>query len=107
MVHRLLELQPRQPTPMQLGPSRPPVVTTLPQQEAGKLLACSAQCVHRVEPGAHHDAITAPLVIDRAMPCWWWSGFIEEDQPRRIEARSLGLPGGARFGDVAGVHDFF
>jgi len=42
-MHRLLELQPRQPTPMQLGPSRPPVVKTLPQQEAGKLLACSAQ----------------------------------------------------------------
>ena len=40
------------------------------------------------------------------------AGFIEEDQPRRIEVRLLRLPGGARFGDVrplllAGVHDFF
>ena len=40
------------------------------------------------------------------------AGFIEKDQPRRIEAWLLRLPGGARFGDIrplllAGVHDFF
>ena len=38
--------------------------------------------------------------------------FVEEDQPGRVEAGLLRLPGGARGGDVrplllAGVHDFF
>src|SRR5260370_18766366 len=40
------------------------------------------------------------------------AGFIEKDQPRRIESGLRRLPGGARFGDIrplllAGVHDFF
>jgi hypothetical protein len=48
--------QPRQSTPMQLGPSRPPLMAALPQQEVQKLLACSAQCKYRVAPGAHQIA---------------------------------------------------
>ena len=40
------------------------------------------------------------------------AGFIEEDQPGRVEIGLRGNPGGARRGDVrplllAGVHDFF
>jgi hypothetical protein len=56
VMHRLLELEPRQPTAMQLGPCRPPVMAALPQQEARQLLACPTQRMHRVETGAHQVA---------------------------------------------------
>ena len=55
-MHRLLELETRQPTAMQLGPCRPPVMAALPQQEARQLLACPTQRMHRVETGAHQVA---------------------------------------------------
>jgi hypothetical protein len=41
---------------MQLGPSRPPVMAPLAQQEARELLARPAQCMHRIETGAHQIA---------------------------------------------------
>ena len=44
MMHRLLELEPREPAAMQLGPSRPPVVAALAQQKPRELLARAAQC---------------------------------------------------------------
>src|SRR5467141_3794805 len=56
MMHRLRELEPRQPTAMQLGPSRPPIMAALPQQEPRELLARPAQRMHRVETGAHQIA---------------------------------------------------
>ena len=56
MMHRLLELEPRQPAAMQLGPSRPPVMAALPQQEPRELLACPAQRMHRIETRAHQIA---------------------------------------------------
>ena len=56
VMHRLLELETRQPTAMQLGPCRPPVMAALPQQEARQLLACPTQRMHRVETGAHQVA---------------------------------------------------
>jgi hypothetical protein len=55
-MHRLFELQTRQPPAMQLGPGRPPVMAAVAQQKARKLLARPAQCVHRVETGAHQIA---------------------------------------------------
>ena len=55
-MHRLLELETRQPTAVQLGPCRPPVMAALPQQEARQLLACPTQRMHRVETGAHQVA---------------------------------------------------
>jgi hypothetical protein len=45
---------------MQLGPSRPPVMAAVAQQESRELLACPTQRVHRVETGA--DQITHRLV---------------------------------------------
>ncbi len=56
VMHRLLELEPREPAAMQFGSSRPPVMAALPQQEAPKLLACPAQRMHRVATGAHQFA---------------------------------------------------
>src|ERR1700737_953990 len=56
MMHRLREVEPRQPTAMQLGPSRPPIMAALPQQKARELLARPAQRMHRVETGAHQIA---------------------------------------------------
>jgi hypothetical protein len=56
MMHRLLELEPGQLAPMQLGPSRSPVMAALAQQEARELLARSAQRMHRVQTGAHQVA---------------------------------------------------
>ena len=55
-MHRLLELETRQPAAMQLGPGRPAVVAPLAQQKSGELLARPAQAVHRVEPRAHQIA---------------------------------------------------
>src|SRR5690349_131458 len=56
MMHCLLELEPREPSAMQLGPCRPPVMTTLAQREARKLLTRAAQGPHRLETGAHRIA---------------------------------------------------
>src|SRR5260370_811047 len=53
MMHRLLELETREPAAMQLGPGRPPVMAALAQQKARELLARPAQCMHRIETGAH------------------------------------------------------
>src|SRR6516165_5504500 len=39
MMHRLLELEPRQPAAMQLGPGRSPVMAAVTQHEARELLA--------------------------------------------------------------------
>src|SRR5216684_8773549 len=55
-MHRLLELETREPAAMQLGPSRPPVMAPLAQQEPRELLTRPAQCMHRVETGAHQIA---------------------------------------------------
>src|SRR5205085_6882002 len=56
MMHRLLELETREPAAVQLGPSRPTIMATLAQQEPRELLARPAQCMHRVETGAHQIA---------------------------------------------------
>src|SRR5712691_5499394 len=56
MMHRLLELETREPAAIQLGPSRPPVMAPLAQQEPRELLACPAQRMHRIETGAHQVA---------------------------------------------------
>ena len=55
-MHRLFELETRQPAAMQLGPGRPAIVASLAQQKSGKLLARPAQAMHRIEPGAHQIA---------------------------------------------------
>ena len=39
LMHWLLELEPREPPAVQLGPGRPAVMAALAQQEAGELLA--------------------------------------------------------------------
>jgi hypothetical protein len=56
MMHRLLKLETREPAAMQLGPSQPPLVAPLAQQEARELLARPAQRMHRIETGAHQIA---------------------------------------------------
>jgi len=55
-MHRLLELETREPAAMQLGPSRPPVMAPLAQQEPREVLTRPAQCMHRVETGARQIA---------------------------------------------------
>lgn len=56
VMHRLFELETRQPTAMQLGPGRPAIVVSLAQQKPGELLARPPQAVHRVEPCPHQIA---------------------------------------------------
>jgi hypothetical protein len=49
VMHRLVEAQTRQPSPMQFGPSRTPVMAALAKQKPGELLSCPPQCPHRIE----------------------------------------------------------
>jgi hypothetical protein len=56
VMDRLVELEPRQPAAMQLGPGRPAIVAPLAQQKSGELLARPAQAVNRIEPRPHQIA---------------------------------------------------
>ena len=56
MMHRLLELEPRQPAAMQLGPCRAPVMAALAQQKPRELLTGASQGPYRVEAGTHQIA---------------------------------------------------
>src|SRR6516165_844880 len=56
MMHRLLELETRQPPAMQLSPCRAPVMAALAQQKPRELLTRAAQGPYRVEAGTHQVA---------------------------------------------------
>jgi len=55
-MHRLLELETRQPPAMQLSPCRAPVMAALAQQKPRELLTRTAQGPHRVEAGPYQVA---------------------------------------------------
>ena len=56
MMHRLFEMETREPAAMQLGPCRAPVMAALAQQKPRELLTRAAQGPYRVEAGTHQVA---------------------------------------------------
>src|SRR5262245_18737422 len=55
-MHGLLELETREPSAMQFGPGRSPVMAPMAQQEPRELLARPPPPMHRVETGTHQIA---------------------------------------------------
>jgi hypothetical protein len=74
MMHCLLELELREPSAMQLRPCRPPVMTALAQQEAGRLLTGAAQCPYRVgacssQTPHRRRRVRDPAILPHLAPC--------------------------------------